>query len=71
MEPRIRPFHLAFGLGREGIARLDVAVAKDPFLLRINIIGDQVMLSPERAPALDEPENGVPVGIIGIGGATA
>ena len=71
LEPAIRSFDLAFGLGREGITRLDVAFSEDPFPLGIDIIGDQIVLSPERVPALDEPENGVTVGVIGIRGATA
>jgi hypothetical protein len=71
LEPAIRPFDLAFGLGREGITGLDVAFSEDPFPLGIDIIGDQIVLSPERVPTLDEPENGVTVGVIGIGGAIA
>ena len=54
LEPAIRPFHLAFGLWREGIARLDVTVAKNPFPLGGDIIRDQIVFSPERVPALDE-----------------
>ena len=71
LEPAIRPFDFAFGLRRERIARLDVTVPEDPFPLRVDIIGDQIMFSPDGVSALDEPEDGVKVGIIGIGGAIA
>lgn len=71
LEPAVRPFHLAFGLRREGIARLDVTVSQDPFPLRVDIIGDQIMFSPDGVPALDEAENGVTVGVIGIGSTIA
>ena len=71
LEPAIGPFDLAFGLRGERIARLDVTVAKDPFPLGVDIIGDQIMFSPDGVPALDETENGVAVGVIGIGGAIA
>lgn len=47
LEPAIRPFNLAFGLRREGIARLDVTVPQDPFPLRVDIIRDQTIFSPE------------------------
>jgi hypothetical protein len=71
LEPAIRPFDFAFGLRREGIARFDVTIPQDPFPLRIHIIRDQIVFFPERVPALDEPENGVTVGVIGIGSAIA
>jgi hypothetical protein len=71
LEPAIRPFDLAFGLRREGIARLDMTVPKDSFPLRIHIIRDQIVFSPERISTLDEAENGVTVGVIGIRGAIA
>lgn len=71
LEPAIGPFDLAFGLRGERIARLDVTVAKDPFPLGVDIIGGQIMFSPDGIPALDETENGVAVGVIGIGGAIA
>jgi hypothetical protein len=71
LEPAIRPFDFAFGLRRERIARLDVTVPKDPFPLWVHIIGDQIMFSPDGIPALDEAENRVAVGVIGIGSAIA
>lgn len=69
LEPAIGAFDLAFGLGREGVTRLYVAVSEDPFPLGIDIVGDEIVFSPERVPALDEPENGVTINVIGIGGA--
>jgi len=71
LEPAIRPFDFAFSLRRECIARLDVTVTQDAFPLRVYIIGNQMMFSPDGVPSLDEPENGVTVGVIGIGSAIA
>ena len=71
LKPAIRPFHLAFGLRRECIARLDMTVPQDPFPLRIHIIRNQIMLPPDGVAALDEAQNRVAVGVIGIGGAIA
>jgi len=39
---------------REGIGRLGVTVAEDPFPLGIDISRDQIVFSLERVPALDE-----------------
>lgn len=49
------------------MAELDLEFAKNLFPLGIDIVGDKIMLSPIGVPALDETENGVGVGVIGIG----
>jgi len=43
-----------------------VTVPKDSFPLRTHIIGDKIMLSPNRIPPLDEMEDRVTVLIISI-----
>jgi hypothetical protein len=71
LEPAIRPFDLAFSLRGEGVAGVNVTVSKDPFPLRVYVVGDQIMFSPDGVPALDEAENRVRVGVISVGGSIA
>jgi hypothetical protein len=39
LEPAIRSFDLTFGLGREGITDLHIAILQDLFPLRVGLIG--------------------------------
>jgi hypothetical protein len=71
LEPAIWPFDLAFSLRGEGVAGVNVTVSKDPFPLRVYVVGDQIMFSPDGVPALDEAENRVRVGVISVRGSIA
>jgi hypothetical protein len=66
LEPAIRPFDLAFGLRREGITGVDPTVLEDPFPLRVDFVGDEIVFPPEGIAALDKAENGVRIGVVGI-----
>lgn len=41
-----------------------MTVSKDPFLMRVHIVGDEIMFSPDGVPALEEAENRVGVGVV-------
>jgi len=71
LEPAVRTFDLTFGLRREGVERIDPTVVQDPLPLGVDVVGDQVMFSPDGIPALDKAENRVGVGVISVGGAIA
>jgi hypothetical protein len=66
LEPAIRTFDFPFSLRRESIDKLDPAFLKHLFPLGINIIGDEIVFPPDGVPALDETENGVAIGVIGV-----
>ena len=66
LEPAVGSFHLSFGLGGEGIGDFHIAILKDLFPLRRGLIGQEVVISPERIPSLDKSKDGVRVHIVGI-----
>jgi len=65
LDPPIGPFDLAFGLGREGIGHLDATIVQDLFPLRIHLVGEQMMFTPQGVPSLDEAKDGMGVDVIG------
>jgi hypothetical protein len=66
LEPTVRSFNLAPGLGRKGVNDLDVAVLEDLFPLRGCLIGEEVVLIPEGVSSPDKSEDGVRVDIVGV-----
>jgi hypothetical protein len=66
LEPAIRAFHFSFGLWRQGIGDLYIAILKDLLPLRRSFIGQEVVLSPEGVPSLDKSEDGMGVYIVAI-----
>jgi hypothetical protein len=66
LEPAIRTFDFPFSLRRESIDKLDPTFLKYLFPLGINIIGDEIVFPPDGVSALDEAENGVAIGVIGV-----
>ena len=65
LEPTIRSFDLAFGLGRKSISDFDIADLQDLFLLRGSLIGQKVVFSPNGISSLDKPEDGMRIDIVG------
>jgi hypothetical protein len=65
LDPAIGPFDFALGLRREGIGYLDATIVQDLFPLGIHLIGEQMMLTPQGVPSLDEPKDGMGVDVIG------
>ena len=65
LEPTIRSFDLAFGLGRKSMSDFDIAVLQDLFPLRGGLIGQKVVFSPEGVSSLDKSEDGVRIDIVG------
>ncbi len=66
LEPAVRSFHFAFGLGGKGIGDFYVAIIQDLFPLGSGFIGEEVVFSPEGISSLDEAEDGVGINIVGI-----
>jgi hypothetical protein len=66
LKPAVGTFDLPLGLRREGIAKLYPAFLKNLFPLWIDIIRHEIVLPPDRVPALDEAEDGVAVGVVGV-----
>jgi hypothetical protein len=66
LEPTIRELDFPLGLRRERIDKLDPAFLKRLFPLGIDIIGDEIVFPPDGVPALDETENRVAIGVIGV-----
>jgi hypothetical protein len=66
LEPAIGAFHFPFGLWRQGIGDLHIAILKDLLPLRGDLIGQEVVLSPEGVSALDKSEDGMGVYIVAI-----
>jgi hypothetical protein len=66
LKPTIRSFDLTFGLGRKGIADLDIAILQDLFPLRGGFVGEEMVFSPEGVPSLNKSEDRMRVHIIGI-----
>ena len=65
LDPAIGSFDLALGLRREGIGHLDATIVQNLFPLGISLIGNKMMLTPQRVPSLDEPKDGMGVDVIG------
>jgi hypothetical protein len=66
LEPAIRAFHFPFGLWRQGIGDFYIAILKDLFPLRCGLIGQEVVLSPERLPSLDKSKDGMGVYVVTV-----
>jgi hypothetical protein len=66
LEPAIGAFHFSFGLWRQGIGDFHIAILKDLLPLRGDLIGQEVVLSPEGVPSLDKSEDGVGVYIVAV-----
>jgi len=67
LEPTIGPFHFALGLRREGIGDFHITILEDLFPLRGGLIGQEVVLIPERVSSPDKSEDGVRIDIIAVG----
>ena len=65
LEPTIRSFDLALGLGRKSMGDFDIAVLQDLFPLRGGLIGQKVVFSPEGVSSLNKSEDGMRIDIIG------
>jgi len=65
LKPAVGAFDLHLGLKRKDIAKLYPAFLKDLLPLGIDIVRHEIMLPPDRVPALDEVEDGVAVGVVG------
>ncbi len=65
LEPTIRPFDFAFGLGRKSMCDFDIAVLQDLFPLRGGLIGQKVVFSPDGVSSLDKSEDGMRIDIVG------
>jgi hypothetical protein len=66
LEPAIGAFHFAFGLRGQGISDFYITILEDLFPLRGGFIGQEVMLSPERVPSLNEAEDAMGVYIVSV-----
>ena len=67
LEPTVRSFDLAFGLGRKSMGDFNVTVLQDLFPLRGGFIGQKVVFSPDGISPLDKSEDGMRIDIIGEG----
>ena len=65
LEPAIRSFNLASGLGRKGVNDLYIAVLENLFPLRGGFICEEVVLIPEGVSSSDKSEDRVGIDIIG------
>ena len=65
LEPAIRSFHFSFGLRRQGIGDLHIAILQDLLPLRGGLIGQKMVLIPEGVSSPDESKDGVRIDIIG------
>jgi hypothetical protein len=65
LEPTIRSFDLAFGLGRKSMRDFDIALLQDLFPLRGGLIGQKVVFSPDGVSSLDKPEDGMRIDRVG------
>ena len=64
LEPTIGSFDLAFGLRREGMDDLDIALLQHLFPLGSRLIGLKVVLIPERVSSPDKAKDRVGIDII-------
>ncbi len=64
LEPAVRSFDFASGLGGKGMDHLDIAVGEDLFPLGGGFIGEEVMFSPEGVSSLDKAKDGVGVDVV-------
>jgi hypothetical protein len=67
LKPTIGSFHFAFGLRREGIGDLHIAILKDLLPLGGGFIGEKVVFIPERVSSPDKSEDRVTIDVIAIG----
>jgi len=66
LEPTIRSFNLASGLGGKRVNDFYIAVLENLFPLRGGFIGEEVVLIPEGVSSSDKSEDGVGVDIVGV-----
>jgi hypothetical protein len=71
LEPTVRPFNLAFGLGGKSVCDFDITVLQHLFPLRGGLIGQKVVFSPDGVSSLDKSEDGMRIDIVGEGEAIA
>ena len=69
LNPFIRALDFALGLGRQSEDHVNTTVAQDLLPLGIHVIGLEDVSAVKGVPALDEPEDGVGVHVIGVGQA--
>jgi len=65
LEPTVRPFDLAFSLGRKSMSDFDIAVLQHLFPLRGGLVGQEVVFSPDGVSSLDKPEDGMRIDVVG------
>jgi hypothetical protein len=66
LEPPVRSFDLAFGLGGKSMCDFDMAVLQHLFPLRSGLIGQEVVFSPDGVSPLDKSEDGMGVYIVAV-----
>ena len=66
LKPAVGALHFRFGLRRQGIGDFHITILEDLLPLRRSLIGQQVVLSPEGVPSLEESEDGMGVYIGGV-----
>jgi len=66
LKPPVGTFHFPFGLWREGIGDLYIAILKDLLPLRGDLIGEEMVFSPEGVPSLDKSKDGMGVYIVAV-----
>lgn len=65
LEPTIRSFDLALGLGRKSMGNFDLTVLQHLLPLWGSLIGQKVVLSPDGVSPLDKSEDGMRIDIVG------
>ncbi len=66
LEPTIRSFNLAPGLGRKGVNDLHIAILQDLLPLRDSLICEKVVFIPEGVSSPDEAKDGMRIDIVGV-----
>jgi hypothetical protein len=66
LEPTIRSFNLAPGLGRKGVNDLHITILQDLFPLRDGLICEKVVFIPEGVSSPDEAKDGMRIHIVGV-----
>ncbi len=66
LEPTIRSFNFASGLGREGVNDLHIAILQDLLPLRGGLISQEVVFIPERVSSPDKSEDRVRIDVVGV-----
>ena len=64
LEPSVRSFDLAFGLGGEGVDGFDKAVFNDHLPLRIDVVGKFLKTHVSLISSFDITKDGMAIGVI-------